>query len=168
MIPRSWRGDRSRWIWFTWAGFGENDRNYNNVVNLFQLSLSFPKCSLSPPRPCVSVQIHTVQHTDTMLYSAHSITHLSALQSGLISPCYFRFVRTQYASFSANILLKWNTCLFVRNSVLDWSPHMWKTVNIDGKKKWFSKTYLSLLRCLVGIKLRLFSIPSHIQQLSFT
>lgn len=52
LISRSRMGDRSGWIWFTWAGFGEHKR-FKNVVNLFQLSLSPRMLFVLKPRPRV-------------------------------------------------------------------------------------------------------------------
>lgn len=99
-----------------WAGFrghAEQNRQRNDVVNLFQPALSFPECSLlivSTPLRCLcSDTITAHRHTNALTLTFHN----SALQSGLTPTCYFRFLHKQYASFAQNILLKWNTCLFV-------------------------------------------------------
>lgn len=88
LISRSRRGDRSGWIWLTWARFGEH-KTYNNVVNLFQLSLSLPERSLSWSPAPVSLFRFTQFSTQTqMLYCSHSN---SPLHTTKWATCYFRF-----------------------------------------------------------------------------
>lgn len=119
-VERQWSDGGQRWGGLNGiycAGFRshtEQNRQCDNVVNLFQPALSFPECSLlivSTPLRCLCSDTYSSAHRHT---NALSLTfHNSALQSGLTPPCYFRFLHKRYASFAQNILLKWNTCLFV-------------------------------------------------------